>query len=83
MTTGPAVTRRIFGEPPRKVVPLVDREGRHARVEVAVTKRQRFSDGVDGDAQVRRSLRADPSRVIVGEVLGPEIVTMLKDRHRM
>jgi pilus assembly protein CpaF len=33
--------------------------------------------GVSMAALVQRSLRADPSRVIVGEVLGPEIVTML------
>jgi Flp pilus assembly CpaF family ATPase len=33
--------------------------------------------GISMAALVQRSLRADPSRVIVGEVLGPEIVTML------
>jgi Flp pilus assembly CpaF family ATPase len=33
--------------------------------------------GISMSALVQRSLRADPSRVIVGEVLGPEIVTML------
>jgi len=33
--------------------------------------------GVSMDALVRRSLRQNPSRVIVGEVLGEEIVTML------
>jgi Flp pilus assembly CpaF family ATPase len=33
--------------------------------------------GLSMAALVQRSLRADPSRVIVGEVLGPEIVTML------
>lgn len=33
--------------------------------------------GISMAALVQRSLRADPSRVLVGEVLGPEIVTML------
>jgi Flp pilus assembly CpaF family ATPase len=33
--------------------------------------------GISMAALVQRSLRADPDRVIVGEVLGPEIVTML------
>jgi pilus assembly protein CpaF len=33
--------------------------------------------GINMASLVQRSLRADPSRVIVGEVLGPEIVTML------
>jgi Flp pilus assembly CpaF family ATPase len=33
--------------------------------------------GISMAGLVQRSLRADPSRVIVGEVLGPEIVTML------
>lgn len=33
--------------------------------------------GVAIDALVRRSRRANPSRVIVGEVLGPEVVEML------
>ena len=35
------------------------------------------SGGVDIGELVRRSLRMNPSRVIVGEVLGPEVVDML------
>ncbi|MEV7123722.1 CpaF family protein [Kitasatospora griseola] len=47
---------------------------------VVMEERQPNSEGLGGVAMaelVRRSLRQNPDRVIVGEVLGPEIVTML------
>ncbi|MCI2240724.1 Flp pilus assembly complex ATPase component TadA [Paenibacillus sp. TRM 82003] len=47
---------------------------------VAFEERLQNSEGVGGVSMadlVRRSLRMNPSRVIVGEVLGDEIVTML------
>src|SRR5690606_37449973 len=47
---------------------------------VAMEERHPNSEGLGGVALarlVRRTLRMNPDRVILGEVLGPEIVTML------
>ncbi len=58
---------------------LGEYEDLHPNV-VAMEERLPNSEGVGGVSMadlVRRSLRMNPSRVIVGEVLGDEIVTML------